>query len=103
MPRSSLAFIFAALLVTACGPHKPESKAPELTKVFVGSSNFRVGETTYASTPDLVAALRSVPKLEAIYIIPDQGVSTERVSDTIASIRAAGIATPIGMVGNEVF
>jgi hypothetical protein len=94
---------FLAALVAACAPHKTDSRALKLTEVFIGPSTYRLGGTTFPSTSDLVAALRSEPTLEAVYIIPEPGVPNERVSNTISSIRAAGIAVPIGMVGNEVF
>jgi hypothetical protein len=71
--------------------------------VGIDRASYSIEGTPYGSVPAVVAALASMPNLEAIRLVSSPDVAEERVETLVAAIRSAGIAVPIGMVGNEVF
>ncbi|MYM21077.1 hypothetical protein GTP46_00235 [Duganella sp. FT135W] len=90
----------------------PSVKAcPEITaqwkikvlKVQVKSDVFIVNGHTYATSAELTAALKTLPRPDEIDLMQERGISRERRNEAVAAIRDTGLNVLIGVEGNEVF
>lgn len=91
--------VLFAMLVAACT--QPKVSVQLLVKVRPDA--YIVDGHTYATSAELTAALKALPRPDAIGLLSDGEISPVRYSEAISVVQAAGLNVPIGVVGNEVF
>lgn len=98
MKSRIISLLLAMIAGTASG-----SSSAAMAFVTIESHGYSIDKTHYESMAQLIAALKAMPKLDAIGLtrLPEAG--EEQVSLTMKAIQAAGIAARIAIVGNDVF
>ena len=94
---------FSLLLLASSGVACTQTAVPKITMVSMDAQGFSIDQNHFASTSELVVALKAIPKLEAIGIQTALAGDQARLDQVVKEIRAAGISVPIAAVGNETF
>lgn len=74
-----------------------------MTMVNFEESGFTMNGKSIATTEGLVSELQGIPNLEGIGFHANANVPKQRVKETLAAIKRAGIDVPTAVIGSEQF
>lgn len=96
---AKLLLVLFVMMIAACSQPK-ESK---MLQIKVKSDVFIINGQTYSTSAELTTALKTMPRPDAIGMVQEGSISSERHNEAISAIQEANLNVPIGFVGNEVF
>jgi hypothetical protein len=96
---AKLLLILFMAMVAACS----QPKEFKMLQVKIKPDVFIINGQTYSTSAELKSALKTMPRPDAIGLVQEGGISTERHNEAISAIQGANLNVPIAFVGNEVF